>query len=206
MASKYPAGETAPPPFDLWPSREDLNDRFEYLYSMVNLAADPSIIITPGTGTSPGRIRATAQGGGGSTTIPDFTIVAASDANNPRRVRVYNGTLGGLTPAEMHAPDTTLPDGTDNHCYLSMQQGTNLIYVKVKVDATSNALLSANVYATNAYATPDGTYLYWLLGTVLCDADNALTIQQSNGQVGSRQVVDIGASADGTILSAAFPR
>ena len=200
----YPPGETPPPPLTKGPGFEALNARFGYIISMLTIPADPSLVWTPGTPTSPGRLRATATGAGGSTTTPPFTVVNASakDAKGgpyPGRVRVYKGFLCNLRPAEMNLVDGALPDGTDGRCYLTMPEGVGYVYGKALIDTSLGVATQSHVYEVASTEEPDGTYLYLLIATVT--TTNGTPVIEQNW-TGNWYAVPL-SSADGTILSPA---
>ncbi len=135
--------------------------------------------------------------GGGTPTTPPLTVKDASTKDNPGRVRVYNGRLGGLLPDEMELLDLVLPDGTDNHCYLTLQNGTNLVYGKVLVDGDTGLYTSAHVYVVTSPEDPDGDWVYLLIATLTYDGTSVtLASQDATGN----QSLKVSCSADGTIL------
>ena len=201
-ATDYPPGDTPPPLLSKGPGFDRLNELFGWLISMVTIPADASLVWTPGTPESPGRLRSTATGSGSTAATPPLTIVKADakdaqGAAHPGRVRVYNGFLGNLLPAEMQIPDAVLPGGTDNRCYLTMQNGGNYVYGKVLVDAGTGRYAAAHVYSVTSDEEPDGTYAYLFIGYVTFDGTTLVISQAATGN----QQLFITFSVDGTIIA-----
>lgn len=202
-----PPGDTPPPLLTKGPPGFELiNDYLGWLTAMSIIPEDASLIWTPGTPTSPGRLRATASGSATSAVTPPFTVVSAAAKDkdgtpHPGRVRIYNGRLNGYLPAEMFVPDLVLPTGTDNHCYLTMGSGVNYIYAKLGVDGTSGLYIGANIYTVTSEEEADGTYVYVLIATVNYDTSSgSLNIGQ---ETSGNQDFAIFSSADGSIIQRA---
>ena len=140
-----------------------------------------------------------AQAGGGAAAVatPPFTVVAAPTKDNPRRVRVYRGFLGGLLPEQMNLVDALLPDGTtDNRCYLTALDGQCFIYGKVLVDPDTGALTSASVYVVDSLEEPDSSYLYFQIAYLSYDQAAGLVISQV---ATGNQSLALTAAPDGTL-------
>ncbi len=123
-----------------------------------------------------------AGGSGGGT--PPLTILDASgkDAQgnpHPGRVRVTLGYLDGLRPSEMTFPDTVLPDGTDNRCYLTIPDGGAYVRGKLMVDKSAGLNTGASVYVTPTQEPKDKTFVYFDIGYVVL-TDGTLSISQIN--------------------------
>ena len=147
--------------------------------------------------TDKGRYFAAQAGGDGATAAtPAFTVVAAATKDQPGRVRVYTGTLGGLRPDEMTASDDVAADGTDNRCFLVLSADQPQVWGKVLVDPTGK-YTSANVYVTDD-EDPDGTYAYLLIADATFNDDG--TISKINQDANGNQSLTPFYSADGSIL------
>jgi hypothetical protein len=122
-------------------------------------------------------------------------ILDASSGDFPGRVRILNGTLGSLLPAEMNVPDGVLSDGTDNSCYITCGGG-GYVYGKVLVDSDTGIYTESHVYYSEDTEDPDDTFCYLIIGYVTVD-ENGVT--PANYVQGSQSLTCY-ASGDGTIL------
>lgn len=201
-ANDYPPGDTPPPLLTKGPGYQRLNQIFGWLISMATLPADTSLVWVPGTPTSPGRLRATATGSGSAVVTPPLTVVDASAKDSagthPGRIRIHNGFLGNLLPAEMKIPDGVLPDKTDNRCYLTMQNGTNYVLGKVLVDKSSGQFTGANIYSAQSNPNLDGNNAYLLIAVVTFDGTKLGAPSQL--AAGNQSLLTF-SSVDGTILT-----
>jgi hypothetical protein len=133
-----------------------------------------------------------------------FELIDSSDPSHIGRIRVVNGLLGGLLPAQMHVPDIILPvyPYTDYHCYLTLAAGTNYILGKVAVDNATGMFSGASVYASSSPFTPDGNYAYIQIGTAYLDSGGV--IQITSQDLRSNESLIAFFSSDGSLIIPAW--
>ena len=107
-----------------------------------------------------------ASGGTTAVAPSPLDVVVAPTKAQPNRVRVYFGTLGGVTPDGMSAADNVDANNNDLRFYLVPTPALPYVYGKVLINGTTGAFPSAQVYCTDG-ESPDGTYAYLPIAQVL---------------------------------------